>query len=42
VENQCRLRVMGTLDVEAINKTRQERRERYYSAKGLPVPNKSV
>jgi hypothetical protein len=40
--NQAEERWMGTLDVEAINKTRQERRERYYSAKGLPVPNKSV
>ena len=36
--NQAEERWMGTLDVDAINKERQERRVRYYAAKGLPVP----
>ncbi len=37
--NQAEERWMGTLDVEAINNERAERRKRYYAAKGLPVPN---
>ena len=36
--NQAEERWMGTLDVDALNKERQERRVRYYTAKGLPVP----
>jgi hypothetical protein len=36
--NEAEERWMGTLDVEAINKERQERRVRYYTSKGMPLP----